>query len=494
MSLDRRHFLHGSLAGLAGLHPGLSSWNQLQAEDPIGHNFLKGNYAPVQEEVTLDSLKVLGSIPKDLNGLYVRNGPNPLFKPTGPYHWFEGDGMLHGVRLEDGKASYRNRFIQTAGYLREKAAGKKLYPSLLEMPDLKEIAKGNNPYKNAANTALVWHAKKLLALYEAGKPHANRVPSLETEGEYNFAGKLRGNFTAHPKVDPVTGEMISFCYFPQATALFHQISKDGVYESAVSIKLQKSSMMHDFAVTSNYAVFFELPQTFEMTRAFTGKPPWYFDDKRPSRFGIISRRKNAEGKHDIKWFEAKTCYIFHTLNAYDQGDEVVILACRYPRFPGSIDGASADGEQHAVLYQYTFHMKTGAVSEKPLDDAPTEFPRVNDALAMRSTRFGYCGTGTGDFFSGMLKYELATGKKETHDFGTGRFGGEGVFVARPSSANEDDGWLLNFIYDKAENKSELVILAAQDFTGKPVARVLLPMRVPYGFHGAWVPGMEMPKA
>ncbi len=491
MSLNRRHFLHTALTGTTALHPGLFHSEQLFADDPVGHQFLKGNYGPVQEEVTVDSLKVIGEIPKELDGLYVRNGPNPFIKPTGPYHWFEGDGMLHGVRLTNGKASYRNRFIQTEGYVNEKKAGKKLYTGMLEMPDMKEILKGKNPYKNAANTALVWHAKKLLALYEAGKPHHIKVPSLDTEGLYDFATKLRGNFTAHPKVDPITGEMLAFCYFPQATALFYQIDKAGALTSTTGIKLQKSSMMHDFAVTPNYAIFFELPQTFTMTRAMSGKPPWYFDAKAPSRFGIISRKKGADGKNAIKWFEAKTCYIFHTLNSFEQGDEVIVQACRYPAFPGSIDGSDGAVDNHAVLYQYSFNMKTGAVREKPLDDAPTEFPRVNDNFALRSTRFGYCGTGTGDFFSSMLKYELGTGKKESHDFGAGKMGGEAVFVPRPDATSEDDGWLVNFIYDKAENKSELVVVAAQDFRAKPVARVLLPVRVPYGFHGAWVPGLEM---
>ncbi|HQR07886.1 MAG TPA: carotenoid oxygenase family protein [Gemmatales bacterium] len=486
MSLDRRHFLHGSLATLAGLHPGIQSWGQLIDNEPPGHEFLKGNYAPIHEEVTLDSLKVIGSIPKELDGMYVRNGPNPLIIPKGAYHWFEGDAMLHGVSLHEGKASYRNRFIQTEGYLKEKAAGKKLYASLMEMPDMKEIMKGKNPFKNAASTALVWHAKKFLALYEGGKPYSVKLPSLDTEGEYDFNKKLQANFTAHPKVDPVTREMLGFAYAPQPVALFYQIARDGTWKSTVPIKLDKAVMMHDFAVTPQYAIFYELPETFELTRTFTGKPPWYFNEKLPSRFGVVARQPDAQGKHVVKWFESKPCFIFHTLNAYEEGGNVVVQACRYHKFPGTIDGDSKSEKQHAVLYRWSFNMKTGQVSEGPMDDAPTEFPRINDALALRSTKFGYCGTGEGDFFSTMLKYELATGKKQAHPYGPGRFGGEGVFVARPGSKDEDDGWLLNYVYDKAENKSELVIVATQDFTGKPVARVLLPVRVPYGFHGAWV--------
>jgi len=471
---------------MAGLHPGLKSWGAMVDDEPPGHQFLKGNFAPVLEEVTVDQLKVVGTIPKELDGMYVRNGPNPLIRPKGAYHWFEGDGMLHGVSLHEGKASYRNRFIQTEGYKNEKAAGKKLYTSLMEMPDMKEMMKGKNPYKNAGNTALVWHAKKFLTLYEGGKPHSVKLPSLETEGEYDFGKKLKANFTAHPKVDPVTGEMVGFAYSHQPVALFYQIAKDGTWQTTTPIKLQKPSMMHDFAVTPNYAVFYELPETFELSRAFTGKPPWYFDAARQSRFGIVARRPGADGKREVKWFESKPCFIFHTLNAYEEGDNVIVLACRYPRFPGSIDGEKGGDKNVAVLYRYAFNLKTGKISEGPVDDAPTEFPRVNDAKAMRSTKFGYTGTGEGDFFSSMLKYELATGKKQTHDYGPGRFGGEGVFVARAGSKDEDDGWLLNYVYDQAENKSELVIIAAQDFTGKPEARVLLPVRVPYGFHGAWV--------
>ncbi|HMO35449.1 MAG TPA: carotenoid oxygenase family protein, partial [Gemmatales bacterium] len=291
MSLHRRHFLHQALTGTAFLHPGLFVWASVK-EAPVGHQFLQGNYGPVQEEITVEALRVIGEIPRELDGLYIRNGPNPFIKPTGPYHWFEGDGMLHGVRLADGKASYRNRYVRTEGYTREKQAGKKLYTGILEMPDWKEILQGKNPYKNAANTALVWHAKKLLALYEAGKPHAIEVPSLETEGIYDFQGQLKANFTAHPKVDPVTGEMLAFCYLPQTTALFYQVDPSGALTATTTIQLQKSSMMHDFAVTPNYAIFFELPQTFTMTRAISGKPPWYFDPQLPARFGVLSRKKN----------------------------------------------------------------------------------------------------------------------------------------------------------------------------------------------------------
>lgn len=449
--------------------------------------FLEGNFAPIRNEITADSLTVIGQLPPDLSGMFVRNGPNPQFSPIGHYHWFDGDGMLHGVQIGNGQAQYHNRYIRTQGFNIERDAGHAIWTGLLEPPQLDNP---HGPGKNTANTALVWHAGQFLAVWEGGAPHAIKLPSLDTTGIYTYEQKLVSAFTAHPKVDPVTGEMMFFGYSPAAPPYLHYgiVSASGELLRTVPIDLPIGVMMHDFAITEHYTIFMDLPLTFSPQRMQRGEPVLMFEPERPSRFGIVPRYGD---NHNIRWFESPACYVFHTLNAYEEGDEVVLVACRMSRTTVLVSEPTpgeTDGDQ-ARLYRWRFNLSTGSVREEALDDRPSDFPRVNEQYLGRLTRYGYTGRLAPEpmpLFDGLIKYDLSNGRSQTHEFGAGRYGGEAVFVPRPGATAEDDGWLVTFVYDTGEETSELVVVNAQDVTDKPVARVLIPQRVPYGFHGAWV--------
>ena len=489
MSRSRRRFLvESAVASAALLHPGLRSFaagGKAKAKSP----FLEGNFAPLRKEFTEEKLPVTGTLPKGLNGLFVRNGPNPQFDPLGNYHWFDGDGMLHGVRLRDGVASYRNRSIETTGFLEEKKAGKALYKGMQDIPDLKKVAEGKNPFKNPANTALVYHSDKLLALWEGGEPYEIEVPGLGTVGPQPFGGKLKHPFTAHPKVDPATGEMLAFGYIPtKPLALFSTFDKTGKLLRTAPITLPHASMIHDFAITENFALFPACPQTFEMKRMFTGQSPWYFDKDKPTTWVLVPR----DGKAKPQNFEAKTCFAFHLLNAWEDGDDVIVVGCRYSRFPGALAIGEADDKNESnasVPYKWTLNRKTGKVAEEAIDKLAAEFPRHHDGFVGRKLQYGYFGIGDGEFFGGLRKWDLTTGKGIDHTYGDGMFGGEGVFVPKPGGKKEDEGWLMTFVYDKANDKSHLTIIDAGDVSAKPVATIQLPTRVPYGFHGTWVAGV-----
>lgn len=475
MNTTRREFL-AAAAAMPVLAP------LLHANPPASENpFLSGAFAPVDKEVSVDSLRVLGTIPKDLNGMFVRNGPNPQFPPRNRYHWFDGDGMLHGVRLQDGKASYRNRWVRTEKFQKERTAGKSLYPGLIDPVKITEMS----PPANRANTALVHHAGKLLALFEAGLPYEVRLADLETVGPYSFGGKLRTPFTAHPKIDPETGAMLYFGYGPiKPYVHFGEVDAKGQWLRAVPVDIPRSIMMHDFAVTRNYAIFMDLPATFDIPRAMKGGPIVDFEPVHGARFGLLPRRGGP-----IKWFHSSPCFVFHTLNAYDVGDSVVLLACRYDRLPEIFpaDGKyRLDRPDYACLYRWRFDLKTGRTSEERLDDRSTEFPRVPESLTGRSTRYGYAGHVENLHFEGLVKYDLEKKSSVYHRFGANRGGGEGVFVPRPGAKVEDDGWLMTFLHDRDKNQSELLIVDAATMDRTPVARVFLPQRVPYGFHGLWV--------
>ncbi|WP_414565948.1 MULTISPECIES: carotenoid oxygenase family protein [unclassified Anabaena] len=447
--------------------------------------YLNGNFAPVREEITTNTLKVIGELPPDLSGIFVRNGPNPQWSPIGQYHWFDGDGMLHGVRISNGQATYSNRYVRTQGWKIEQAAGKAVWSGLLEPPQMDNPHGG---YKNTANTALVWHAGQMLALNEGGAPHAIKLPDLKTKGEYTYNGKLVSAFTAHPKVDPNNGEMMFFGYsFTPPYLQYSVVSAAGELLQTVPIDLPIGVMMHDFAITENYTIFMDLPLTFSLERVKRGEPMMMFERDRPSRFGIVPRYGDNS---NIRWFESSPCYIFHTLNAYEDGNEVVLIACRMKSTNVLNDDSSADPDADIPrLYCWRFHLSTGKVREEMLDDVPAEFPRVNENYVGQLMRYGYASKlakSSLPLFDGLIKYDLSNGKSQTHEFGHGCYGGEAVFAPRLNATSEDDGWLVTFVHDENTTTSELVVINAQDVTAAPVARVLIPQRVPYGFHGSWV--------
>lgn len=434
---------------------------------------LQGNFAPVQDELTETDLKVEGALPPELNGLYVRNGANPI---TGKSeHWFMGNGMVHGVRLEKGRATwYRNRYVRTP---------------LLDKPDMQRVSSTGEVDRVAstANTHVVGHGGKILALEEGAYPWI-LDDTLETVRCENYGGKLTSPFTAHPHVCPITGEMLAFGYAqlpPYLTYL--RVSPEGELVQSEVIDVPGPTMMHDFMITENYALFMDLPVIFDLPTAVKGGMPFCWSDDYGARIGIMPR---TGGNKDVRWFEIEPCYVFHNMNAWEEGDEVVLDSCRISelwRQAGDMTG----GEGERTLHRFRFNLKTGAVSEATLDERGMEFPRISDARVGLKNRYGYCvqlGVGEGSLqFSTHLKFDLHTGKSEEHHYGAGCNPGEPAFVgAEGCDPDSDAGYLLSYVYDDSSNKSALVVLDASRFGAEPLARIPLPCRVPYGFHGSWV--------
>lgn len=450
--------------------------------------YLTGILAPVPTEIEARDLEVIGALPPALSGVYLRNGPN-AHPGEDPGHAWAGQGMLHGIRIRDGRAEwYRNRWVQT-----------------------KEIPEGYDffaPVRDrtvtAANTAVVPFNGRILALQEAGLPYeVDR--DLNTVGPFDFGGRLTTGMTAHPKFDPLTGEMHFFdSYLPdQPHLIYHVASADGELLRSVPIEVPEVPLMHDFAITEHYVVFFDLPVVADP--AVPNAMPFKWNDAHEPRIGIMPRIGTGA---DVVWISVEPCWIIHAANAREdehgrvvlEGNRVVPnswdvswarLGGYVTHGPGNLDTRNPLPE--AFLHRWTFDLTSKTVQEQSLDDRAIEFPTINFERTGLSHRHvyavGYPRLGGPDGYE-LIKYDTHTGTDEVRRFGTTQVPGEADFITAPGSSNEDDGWLFSFVTGIGDAPSEMLVLDATNFTGEPVARIVLPTRVPYGFHGTWVSDRE----
>ena len=438
--------------------------------------FLAGNLAPVHEEVTVTDLRVTGSIPTELTGRYLRNGPNPAGAvDEKTYHWFLGHGMVHGVRLDAGKATwYRNRWVRT----------KDVCDVLGGTPPPSDWPAGHPSF--SANTSVIGHAGRTFAIVEGGSAPVELGYELDTVRVSSFEGTLPHAFSAHPKRDPKSGELHVMAYYwawgNQVQYLV--VGTDGRVRKQIDIPLPGGPMLHDLAITEKYVLIFDLPCVFNLDSAMKGvRFPYFWDHAYEARIGFLPREGVAS---DVRWVSIDPCYIFHPMNAYDDGDEVVLDAVRHPKMFDRERRGPSEGDP--VLTRWRLNVSTGAVRETTIDDRPQEFPRIREDLMGLPYRYGYAaGIGGGFAQDTLVKTDHHTGRVVARS-DQPRFGyGEPVFVARAGGAAEDDGWVLALRHDTVSDTSDLAIFDAAALDADPVAVVHLPVRVPNGFHGNWVP-------
>jgi carotenoid cleavage dioxygenase-like enzyme len=456
--------------------------------------WLSGNFAPITMECDAPHLPVLGELPRELNGTLFRNGPNPQFMPLDPmqHHWFVGDGMLHAFTLRDGRASYRNRWVRTAKWQAECAAGRPLTSGYNVSPG----PDGAFADEGVANTNVVWHARRLLALEEEHLPIEVDPATLATRGVQSLAGKLQGPFTAHPKIDPVTGELIFFGYSTggplSADMTFGTVGANGCVTRFERFQAPYCSMVHDFIVTARHVLFPILPLSGSMTRLEVGKPPFAWEPELGGHVGLIRRE---EGISSLRWFRVESCYVFHVLNAWDDGDRIFADVMQYdrpPLFPNA-DGSAPAGNAHARLVRWTLDPvgATDMIARSGLDDLTGEFPRVDDRRAGLRHRFGAFAAHTDPEggLGSIAWLDLPAGRRTIFTLPPGDVFSEPVFVPRRRESAEGDGWLLAVAWRAGEQRSELLILDTNGIDKGPIATVQLSHRVPFGFHGNWADGI-----
>ena len=451
--------------------------------------YLAGNFAPIRSEDDFD-LTVKGEIPRELRGALFRIGPNPQFEPRDPnHHWFFGDGMVHGFYVEDGKVKYRNRYVHTPKWELENQHGRSLFSGGNPMGN-DPLAAGNEG--GVANTNILFHAGKLLALEEGHHPYEMDLKTLASKG---YDRGYRGNVTAHPKLDPVTGEMVWFAYgvgpMPLSAGMSYGVTDaQGQVIRRDDFQAPYAAMVHDFMVTQNHVLFPVLPLTASLERAMTGKPPFAWEPDKGAYVGVMRRDGDVSS---IRWFNAPACYVFHPMNAWEEGDKLYADVMRYnvaPLFPNA-DGSPGD-KAAARLMRWTFDLagNSDAIKEEPLDDLDGEFPRVDPRFETLKNRHGWYAADPGGFKTvrqgAIAHIDHQTGKRQVYELTGGDATSEPVFTPRSATAAEGDGWVTAVIYRAGEDRSDFVVFDALDVARGPIAVAEMPRRVPFGFHGNWV--------
>ncbi len=456
---------------------GVAKLNRALMNKDRAHPFLTGIHAPLHDERTITDLKVTGTIPPELNGRYVRNGPNPFAPDPRGHHWFLGDGMVHGVCLQGGKALwYRNRYIRT---------------TMLEAQGGPNAAPGpRRGEREVINTNVIQHAGKTLAIVEANAYPQELTYELDAVSTHDFEGTLKGPFSAHPHLDPLTGELhvITYDAMVQDTVWHVVVSPEGKVIREEPIPVRDGPSIHECTITKSYVVIFDLPVTFSMKALIAGEQfPYKWNPDHPARVGLMPRKGTADA---IIWCDVDPCYVFHVANSYEREDGVVIIdsSVHETMFAGGPDGPS--GKQLG-MERWEVDPVARKVKRTTVDTAPQEFHRPDERYFGQPYSLSWSLGLPGDdsAFVGsapIYRYDMAGGPRQAHDFGPGRVPGEFVFVPRSADAPEGDGWVMGYVIDRGTDTTDLVILDASDMARRPVASVHIPHRIPPGFHGNWL--------
>lgn len=458
---------------------GVASLSRSLKDSAAAHPFLTGIHAPIHDELTIEDLRVSGTIPAELTGRYVRIGPNPFKPDPRGHHWFVGDGMVHGIRLKDGKAQwYRNRYIRSQ--ILEAEGGPKAAPG------------PRRTARDGVNTNVIQIAGKITAIVEAGSNPAQLDDGLETVAYTDFGGTLTAPFSAHPHEDPLTGELHAITYDGQTPdRVWHVVvSPQGQVVRELEIPVEHGPSIHECALTERYVLVFDLPVTFSMKALLGGqKFPYAWNPGHQARVGLLPRRGGAD---EIVWCTLDPCYVFHIANAYEAADgSVVVDCCVYETM--FADGPDGPNGKPLGFERWTIDPAAGKVARQTIDASAQEFPRPDERRFGQPYRYAWAigvpSDGDPAFLAPqpLYRHDLLTGERQVHDFGPDRVPGEFVFVPRSADAPEGDGWVMGYVIDAANETTDLVILDAANIAAPPIASVHVPHRVPPGFHGNWLP-------
>lgn len=462
---------------------------------PTSARLLSGPFEPIRMECDYADLVIEGRMPAELQGTLYRIGPNPQFAPREPYNPLQGEGMVHAFEIRDGRVAYRNRWVRTERWRLERAAGRALYAT--SDPRGHDPAVAGTSGGGAANTHIVMHAGRLLALEEGHPPVQMAPETLKTIGPFDFAGRLPGAMTAHPKVCPLSGEMWFFTNFPSrrldGALMLHLATPSGELACSVRVEAPYPALIHDFAITREHVVLVICPLTLSVERLQAGGAALAWEPERPAFVGVLPR---AQPRGEARWFRAPAAMVWHTVNAWTEGAQVHLDVCQQaaPAFPTADGSTTPESAHRQHLTRWTIDLAgDDAVSTRRLSDVVCEYPRIDERRLGLPYRYAFVaalgGPGTGDLaHRGLGRCDLRSGEMSLWRAGDQRCVSEPIFVPRSPTGDEGDGFLLATVFDEARNASHLAVLDATDIEAGPVARAHLDHRVPAGFHGSFVVG------
>lgn len=455
----------------------------------MNNYYLQGNYAPLREESDFKNLPITGKIPEGLEGVYMRNGPNPAFEPISYTYPFDGDGMIHAIYLQNQQASYRNRYVKTKGFLLEQKHGRAIYGGITNPipPDPRFLGPNDSPFKNGAFINVIHHAGHNLAMWEGG-PAYEIDAQLHTLGEWKPDNLNPLAVGPHGRFDLDTQELYLITYDVfQPFLTYHRIDKQGSWVETKVVDKPYSTMIHDFAMTKNYLVFFDCPAVLDFQAAASGGDLLKWQEELGTRIGIMAR---GDASQPAIWLKKAAFFVFHFVNAFEQNNLIFVDYVRHNRLGFAI--ASDEPRLPPQLYRMTIDLTKKTTEEKLLTNYGVEFPTFNHAYEGQEYRFIYAPTRLGNkrTFNALIKHDIKNNTTTLHDFGEDCEIGEASFAAKPDTTGEDNGYLMLFVYNKKKNSSDFVILDAQDLTKQPIAQIALPRRVPHGLHGNWLPTLK----
>ena len=461
--------------------------------------YLQGNYAPIDEERDFgeSQLRVEGKVPEKLVGAYMRDGANVAYQPNHYVYPLDGDGMVHSVYFKDGHVCYKNRWVQTSHLKTERQFDRTIYGSvgkLLEVP-AEVIAGGGepNPIRNTANTNVLYHGGKLLAMWEGGFPHLLNN-DLSTVGLYDYEGALKPGdaLTAHPKICPDTGQLISCTQRWDSANYYVQIfDARGGHMKTIPVEFERKGIIHDLQITDNYVVIFYAPSFHSVEKAMKGENPFMWEPEKGTT--IIAIPRDGSGKNVV--FETEAFFSWHFCNGFEQGGKIIIDYVWINSIPFTQDQGTGVEKQPRRMYRMGLDLATRQVTNEQFSDVFCEFSRVDERRMGKDYRYGFAASSNRDWgdahgYNCTGRFDFQTGETKLWEFGAEANAGEPTHVPNPDSDREEDGWIMNFVYTPDEG-AFLSILGAGDFDNGPVAKVYIPGRVPNGFHGNWMQGLAL---
>lgn len=478
----------------------------LPADDD--HPYRTGAWRPNTREWDADDLEVVaGEIPADLEGVYLRNTENPVHPSIGMYHPFDGDGMIHQISFAGGRASYHNRFVRTEGFLAEQDAAESLWTGFYDLAQNSKREDGwgaRGRMKDSSSTDVIVHnGVALTSFWQCGEVYQLDPLTLADRGKAAWVHDFPSptGISAHTKLDEHTGELLVFGYSTEAPYMHYGVvSPEGELVHSIDVPLPGPRLPHDMAFSENYAILNDLPMFWDPELIPLGAHvPKYHRDL-PTRFAVVPRRGSTE---DIRWFEGAPTYVLHWINAFEDGDELVLDGFfQHDPAPAKQEGTPKGMSLYRTIdvnrlqarpHRWRFNLVTGETKEESLSDRVMEFGMINPNVAGTDYRYTYNMTGHPGWFlfDGLVKQDVRSGREERYAFGEGVFGSETPFAPRPNATAEDDGYLVTFTTDIVNDRSECLIFDATSLTDGPIARVRLPERISSGTHSCWTPASQL---